>query len=113
MPTPSNCKTKAEREAAHQARMARMDNSFARLEAELAQVGHKPACEICDDLKWVSPANADPERVKLVPCPACGELPAPEAPIIEDAAMINWYADHQIDPTAQAVMDMGDEVYGD
>jgi hypothetical protein len=114
MPTSSKYPTKAERDAKHQARMARMDSSFERLEAERAQVVSKPLCEVCGDLKWVSPVNADPERVKLVPCPACSDQsPAIEAPIVEDADMINWYADHQIDPTTQAVMDMGDEVYGD
>jgi hypothetical protein len=113
MPTTSKYPTKAERDAAHAARMTRMDASFERLEAERSQV-RLPVCNVCEGLKWVSPANADPAHVRLVPCPACGDRPpAPETSALEEVALIDWYSDHQIDPSAQSVMDMGDELYGD
>ncbi len=97
-----------------QIRMARMDESFARLEAERASV--RPVqCETCGDLKLVSVEMGDEQRprAKLVPCPDCQTAPTPSeaAQLADDLEWLDaYYAAHG---ATQGILDMGDEEYGD
>jgi hypothetical protein len=62
---------RAKQQAAFEAQMARMDRSFAQLEATRAAL-NPPQCETCLDVGYIAEATGDDVRpTRLIPCPDC------------------------------------------